>query len=490
MFQRIIARHHGNGSAAQTSSRFAGGRPPPPPAMPEPEGAKAKTKADPGHTVVPDAGAPVGEQEKGPDRAYTDLKVRMHQALLEIMNLQAIDKMPPEQFRSEVGDLVRDLLGRERVALNQQERSRLIDDILDEILGLGPIEPLLKDTTVTDILVNTHRNVYVERYGKLEKTTATFKDDRHLLRIINKIVTAVGRRIDEGSPLVDARLADGSRVNAVCGPIAVDGPLLSIRKFAKTPYHMERLIEVGSVPQQVAEVLEAVVKGRLNVLISGGTGSGKTTMLNAMSRYIDMRERIVTIEDAAELQLQQPHVARLETRPPNTEGRGEIAQRELVKNALRMRPDRIIVGECRGGEAFDMLQAMNTGHDGSMTTVHANTCRDAVSRLEQMIGMAGFDLPTRTIRAQIASALDVIIQLERMGDGRRRLVSVHEVVGMEGDIVTMQEVFRFKRDRTNADGTIHGRFLATGIRPTFLPDLEARGIEVDTRIFAPDRPLG
>lgn len=299
----------------------------------------------------------------------------------------------------------------------------------------------------------------------------------------------MGRRIDEGQPLVDARLADGSRVNAVCAPIAVDGPLLSIRKFSKKPLHMERLVTVGALAPQMATFLQAVVRGRKNIIVSGGTGSGKTTMLNAMSRFIDLAERIVTIEDAAELQLQQPHVARMETRPPNIEGKGEIAQRELVKNALRMRPDRIIVGECRSGEAFDMLQAMNTGHDGSMTTVHANTCRDAVSRIEQMIGMTGMDLPAKSMRAQIASAIDIIVQLERMSDGRRRMVSVHEIIGMEGDVITMQEIFAFRREYTDSDGVIHGNFWATGIRPACLEDLRAQGIELDANLFSPDKPL-
>ncbi|SOD93484.1 CpaF family protein [Caenispirillum bisanense] len=462
--------------------RFA--PPPRPPVMPAPAAVSTRAEAAP---KPPAAGH--GEITAG-EAAMIALKVRLHQKLLEAINLAVIDKMEPAQFRREIGDLVAAMLGEEKVALNQQERMQLVDDVLDEILGLGPLEPLLKDATVSDILVNTYSTVYVERRGRLERTAVTFKDDRHLLRIINKIVSAVGRRIDESSPLVDARLADGSRVNAVCAPIAVDGPLLSIRKFSRTPIHMERMVEIGSLTPQMAEVLRAVVFGRLNVVISGGTGSGKTTMLNAMSRFIDQAERIVTIEDAAELQLQQPHVARMETRPPNIEGKGEIAQRELLKNALRMRPDRIIVGECRGGESFDMLQAMNTGHDGSMTTVHANSCRDAVSRIEQMVGMAGFDLPLKTIRSQIASAVDVIVQVARLSDGRRRCVSVHEIVGMESDVVTMQEIFRFRRESTDEDGTIRGHFWATGIRPTFLPDLEARGITLDPRTFSPDQPLG
>jgi len=355
------------------------------------------------------------------------------------------------------------------------------------LLGLGPIEPLLKDQTITDILINGHDSVFVERFGVLEPSPVRFKDSRHLVRIIQKIVSAVGRRVDESSPMVDARLADGSRVNAVVPPLALDGALLSIRKFAKTPISMARLIEIGSVPAQVAEVLKAVVAARLNVLISGGTGSGKTTMLNAMSAFIDNRERIVTIEDSAELQLQQPHVARLETRPANIEGKGEILQRDLVKNSLRMRPDRIIVGEVRAGEAFDMLQAMNTGHDGSMTTVHANTPRDALSRIEQMIGMSGIDVPPRSARAQIASAMHVVVQVARLSDGRRKLISLSELSGMEGDVITMQEIFRYRQTGVSADGIVQGRFEASGIRPRFLEQVMAHGVTLAPDLFRPDR---
>ena len=328
--------------------------------------------------------------------------------------------------------------------------------------------------------------MFVERYGTLEASPARFKDERHLIRIIQKIVSAVGRRIDESSPMVDARLADGSRVNAVVPPLALDGSLLSIRKFAKIPISMERLVEIGSIPQQVADVLKAVVASRRNVLISGGTGSGKTTLLNAMSAFIDNRERIVTIEDSAELQLQQEHVARLETRPPNIEGKGAITQRDLVKNALRMRPDRIIVGEVRAGEAFDMLQAMNTGHDGSMTTVHANTARDALSRIEQMIGMSGIDIPVRSSRAQVASAINVVVQVQRLSDGRRRLLSVSEITGMEGEIITMQEIFRFRQTGVSSDGQVQGRFEATGIRPRFLEQVMSHGIALSAELFRPD----
>ena len=446
----------------------------------EREEATPKTTEEHRLVTVGDAGA-FTKRDK-----HTELKVELHQRLLDLINLQALDQMTREQIEAEVGDIIYEELAKQNHALNNAERKQLVGDVLDELLGLGPLEPLLKDPTITDILVNGHASVFVERYGQLERTPVRFKDDRHLLRIIQKIVSAVGRRVDESAPLVDARLADGSRVNAVVMPLAIDGPSLSIRKFARVPIGMDRLVEIGSVPHQVAEVMKAVVGARRNVLISGGTGSGKTTMLNAMSAFIDGRERIVTIEDSAELQLQQEHVVRLETRPPNIEGRGEITQRELVKNALRMRPDRIIVGEVRAGEAFDMLQAMNTGHDGSMTTVHANTPRDSLSRVEQMIGMSGIDIPARAARAQIASALNVVIQVGRLSDGRRKLLSLSELTGMEGEVVTMQEIFRFRQTGINADGQVQGRFEATGIRPRFLEHVAAHGIQLSSELFRPD----
>jgi pilus assembly protein CpaF len=421
---------------------------------------------------------------------HTELKVALHQQLLDVINLSALETMTREQIRAEIGDIVKEQLSKQSHALNLSERKQLVDDVLDELLGLGPLEPLLKDPTITDILVNGHAHVFVERHGTLVRSPAGFKDEKHLIRIIQKIVSNVGRRVDESSPLVDARLPDGSRVNAVVPPLAIDGSLLSIRKFAKVPIHMGRLVEIGSVPAEVAEVLKAVVAARRNVLISGGTGSGKTTLLNAMSAFIDGRERIVTIEDSAELQLQQEHVARLETRPANIEGRGEIAQRDLVKNALRMRPDRIIVGEVRAGEAFDMLQAMNTGHDGSMTTVHANTPRDALSRLEQMIGMSGIDIAPRSARAQIASAINVIVQVGRLSDGRRRLLSLSELTGMEGEVVTVQEIFRYRMSGRNEDGSVKGHFEATGIRPKFMEHLASHGQQLPADIFRPDRRLG
>jgi pilus assembly protein CpaF len=437
----------------------------------------------------PNGTAPDDKSANGKSAQYTELKMTLHQRLLDMINLSVIDRMEPDEFRVEIGEMVRELLLEENRPLNLSERTQLVDDILDELLGLGPLEPLLKDNSITDILVNGYNNVFVERAGRLDHTPVTFKDDRHLLRIIDKIVAAVGRRVDESSPMVDARLADGSRVNAIVPPLAVDGPLLSIRKFAKTPINMDKLVEFGTMPATFAELLRGIVECRRNVLISGGTGTGKTTMLNAMSASIDGRERIVTIEDAAELQMQQVHVARLETRPPNIEGKGEITQRDLVKNALRMRPDRIIVGEVRGGEAFDMLQAMNTGHEGSMTTIHANASRDSLTRLEQMIGMSGFDLPTRSMRGQIASALHVVIQIERMSDGRRRLISLDEITGMEGEVVTMHQIFKFNRRSTDSDGTIHGEFVATGIRPQFMNEFETRGIKISPDLFEPNRSM-
>ena len=416
-----------------------------------------------------------------------ELKVRLHQRLLDILNLGALDTTSRETLRTEIRGPVLDLLAEERRLLSPVQTDQLIEDILDELLGLGPIEPLLKDQTITDILINTHEHVYVERKGRLEETDVRFQDTRHLVRIINKIVSAVGRRVDESQPMVDARLADGSRINAIIPPLAVDGPLVSIRKFSKFPIDMARLVELGSVSAEMAKVLEGVVQARRNVLISGGTGSGKTTLLNALSAFIDQSERIITIEDSAELQLQQPHVGRLETRPANIEGRGEITQRELVKNSLRMRPDRIIVGEVRTGEAFDMLQAMNTGHDGSMTTVHANTPRDALARVEQMVGMAGLDIPARAVRGNIAAAVHVVIQAERLEDGKRKVVSVSEIVGMEEDVISIQEIFRFRRRGRGPNGEVLGELEATGVRPKFAETLKARGIELSSEIFTPGR---
>jgi len=428
-------------------------------------------------TLWTEHGATSAGAQKGAAAAIegaSALKSRIHTRLLDVLNLAMIERTPRETLRHEVRASVIELLSEEKRLLTPHQTDRLTDDVLDEILGLGPLEPLLQDESIADILINTFDTVYVERKGKLELTDVQFQDNRHLVRIINKIVSAVGRRVDESSPMVDARLADGSRVNAIIPPLAVDGPLVSIRKFSRDALSIDRLVTYGSLTEEMALVLRAIVQARRNVLISGGTGSGKTTLLNAMSAYIDMTERIVTIEDSAELQLQQPHVGRLETRPSNIEGKGEISQRELVKNALRMRPDRIIVGEVRSGEAFDMLQAMNTGHDGSMTTVHANTVRDALTRVEQMIGMSGLEI-------------NVVIQTERQEDGRRRVTSIAEILGMEEEIITMQEVFRFRRRGRGDDGTVIGDFEPTGVRPKFLEYLGTRGIKLDPQMFATQR---
>ena len=441
------------------------------------------------HTPVALAPEFTPVERKGDEPRLLDLKVRVHRQLLEKINLAALDKMPRDRIEVEISQVVGELLEAEGEVLNKAERTRLVENVLDELLGLGPLEPLLQDETINDILVNGPDTVFVERFGVLERVATRFQDEKHLLRIIQKIVSAVGRRVDESSPFVDARLADGSRVNAIVAPLAIDGSLLSIRKFSKKPISMEKMIEFGSMPAQVAPILQAIVKARLNIIISGGTGSGKTTLLNALSSYIDERERIVTIEDSAELQLQQEHTARLETRPPNIEGRGEVTQRDLVKNALRMRPDRIILGECRGGEAFDMLQAMNTGHDGSMTTIHANTPRDAMSRIEQMIGMSGIDVSPRSARAQIASAINVVVQIGRLSDGKRKMLSLSELTGMEGETITMQEIWRFKMTGRDGDGNVLGHFEATGIRPKFMATLEAHGINLDPALFRPGAKL-
>ena len=420
--------------------------------------------------------------------ALLDEKLKLHTKIIDDFNLPNLERLTREDLTREIRAYVVNYVRAERISLNQKELDLFANEIIDEMIGFGPIEPLLKDPTVNDILINTHKTCYVERFGKLERTKVHFKDEAHLLRIINKIVAGIGRRVDELSPMVDARLPDGSRVNIAIRPISVDGPMVSIRKFSEKPFSMDKLIEVGSIRPQIVDVLEAAVRGRISMIISGGTGSGKTTLLNALSNFIPSDERLITIEDAAELQLQQPHVGRLETRPANAEGKGEIRQRELVKNALRMRPDRIIVGECRGEEAFDMLQAMNTGHEGSLTTIHANSPRDAIKRLEQMVAMAGITMSQSSIRSTIASAIRVVIQLARLPDGKRRVISVSEITGMEGDVMQMQEIFRFVKERTDAQG-IHGSFRATGVRPTFLQDLKAYGIEIPSAYFETSAPL-
>jgi len=416
-----------------------------------------------------------------------DAKLRIHGRIVDEINLATIEKIPLRELRPQIHALVAQHVTTERLVLNASEFEQFVDDVLNEMTGLGPIEPLLKDDSVNDILINTHKQIYVERRGVLELSDARFKDEAHLLRIINKIVSTVGRRVDESQPLCDARLLDGSRVNVAIKPVAVDGPLVSIRKFSKRPFSMEKLVDANALSREMAAVLAAAVKGRVTIIVSGGTGSGKTTMLNALSSYISPKERLITIEDAAELQLQQPHVGRMETRPPNIEGKGEIRQRELVKNALRMRPDRIVVGECRGEEAFDMLQAMNTGHEGSMTTIHANTTRDALGRLETMIGMAGFPMTIQSLRNQVSSAIRMVIQLQRMSDGKRKVVQVSEVTGIEGDVIQMQEIFRYNRIGTAEDGSVQGNFQATGVRPKFLAELASRGITVPSSYFDPSK---
>ena len=420
--------------------------------------------------------------------ALLDEKLKLHTKIIDEFNLSHLEKLGRDELIREIRSYVADYVRAERISLNQKELDIFATEIVDEMIGFGPIEPLLKDPTVNDVLINTHKTCYVERFGKLERTRVHFKDEAHLLRIINKIVAGVGRRVDESSPMVDARLPDGSRVNIAIKPISVDGPMVSIRKFSERPFDMEKLIEVGSIRPQMVELLRSAVQGKISIIVSGGTGSGKTTLLNALSNYIPADERLITIEDAAELQLQQPHVGRLETRPANAEGKGEIRQRELVKNALRMRPDRIIVGECRGEEAFDMLQAMNTGHEGSMTTIHANSPRDAMKRLEQMVAMAGMSMSPGSIRSTIASALRLVVQLQRLPDGRRRAMSISEITGMEGEIIQMQEIFRFVKEHTDEHG-IHGTYRATGVRPSFLQDLKAYGIDIPAGYFETSQPL-
>ena len=427
-------------------------------------------------------GADEAGQGAAGGNVYQEMKARLHRAIINRMDLTKLGQLEPEQLHAEVSRLAEDLITAENAPLSAGERERLVGEVRHELFGLGPLEPLLADPEVCDILVNSPKKVYVERGGKLELTSVEFKDDEHLMRVIERIVSTVGRRIDESSPMVDARLRDGSRVNAIIPPLALDGPVLSIRRFGADPLRMASLVEKGALTREMAEMFEMCVRARLNVLISGGTGAGKTTLLNALSSFIPGDERIVTIEDSAELQLQQPHVVRLETRPPNIEGKGEVTQRELVRNALRMRPDRIVIGEVRGGEAIDMLQAMNTGHDGSLTTVHANTPRDALARLETMIQMTGMRLSDRAMRQQIASALDLVVQAARLSDGTRRVTSVSEITGMEGDTITMQEIFAFERKGVDRDGRVLGRFRPTGVRPRFAERLRQYGMQLP-RVF-------
>jgi pilus assembly protein CpaF len=440
----------------------------------------AKAAAPEGAAEIDDRLRPLTPAE----RQYQEL---IYQRLLKVMDLSLISTLEEREARRQIRDICDRLIAEEQAPLSLASRHRIVKRIEDEVLGLGPLEPLLSDKSVSDILVNGAKQVYVERRGRLELTDVHFNDDAHLLKMIDRIVSAVGRRIDESSPMVDARLKDGSRVNAIIPPLALDGPSMSIRRFAVELLSIDDLIRLGSLTSEIAQVMAAVVKGRLNVLVSGGTGAGKTTLLNLLSGFIPVTERIVTIEDSAELQLRQPHVVRLETRPPNIEGRGAVTQRDLVRNSLRMRPDRIVIGEVRGAEALDMLQAMNTGHDGSLTTIHANTPRDALGRVENMVSMTGISFPVKALRTQIASAIDIVIQVERQEDGRRRVVSLQETNGMEGDIITTSEIFKFERRGLDKDGNVQGELLATGIVPGFEKRLRERGIELPIELFRQGR---
>ncbi len=436
----------------------------------------------------PKAGEPKKKPETTPagpppEVAYQELKSRVHNRLFENLDLAKLSKVSEDRIRQDVALATQRILEEEKILLTLDERDRFVREIQDEVFGLGPLEPLLADPTISDILVNGSDQIYVERRGRLERTSARFKDNTHLMRIIEKIVSAIGRRVDETTPMVDARLADGSRVNAIIPPLALDGPIMSIRRFGTDPLGADDLVAMGALTPESVQVLSGIVRARLNVLISGGTGAGKTTLLNVVSSFIPDHERIVTIEDSAELLLRQDHVVRLETRPANIEGRGLIAQRDLVINSLRMRPDRIIVGEVRGGECLDMLQAMNTVHDGSLTTIHANSPRDALMRAETMVAMTGLDIPPRAVRNQIASAIDVVIQLERLSDGKRRLTSLQEITGMEGEVVTMQEIFHFERYGVDKDGQVLGELVPTGIRPHFTKRLKLAGIELPSHLF-------
>ncbi|SFJ72241.1 CpaF family protein [Celeribacter neptunius] len=431
--------------------------------------------------------APMDKERRRKER-LSEIKVEMHKRLLEDLNLSALETAPEKELRAEITNITAEFLAEQGQVLNRDERIALNQDLYDEVRGLGPLEPLLKDESVNDILVNGPQQIFIERAGKLELSDITFKDEKHLLRIIDKIVSAVGRRVDESNPYVDARLADGSRFNAMVPPVAVDGSLVSIRKFKKDKLGIDDLVKFGAFTEEMAAYLQAAVSTRLNVIVSGGTGSGKTTTLNALSSFIDNDERILTIEDTAELQLQQTHVGRMESRPANVEGKGAVTQRDCLRNALRMRPDRIIVGETRGEEVIDMLQAMNTGHDGSMTTIHANSARDGVSRLENMIAMAGIEMPLKAVRSQIASAVNLIVQASRLQDGSRRMVSITEVTGMEGDVISMQEVFRFQRTGLTPDNKIIGHFTATGVRSHFSERFRMWGYDLPPALFEPTNP--
>ena len=454
----------------------------PEPAAPTKPTAPARPAAD-GPRERSQAPSIVSPQQAERLAYLQQMKVRIHQQLVNRLDLQNLRTLPPATVREEVRALVRELCQSEKGLISSADQERLMDDVMDETFGLGPLEGLLKDQTITDILVNRFDRVYVERKGRLEPTDVRFRDNQHLRQIIDRIVGLVGRRIDDTSPMVDARLADGSRVNAIIPPLALDGPAMSVRRFGSKPMQLEDLIRAGAFPTAVMDFLSAAVQARCNILISGGTGSGKTTLLNCLSRYIPAEERVVTIEDAAELQLQQPHVVRLETRPPNIEGKGEVTQRDLVKNSLRMRPDRIIIGEVRSGEALDMLQAMNTGHEGSMTTIHANSTRDSLARLEVMVAMAGYDIPLRALRQQVSSAVHIVVQARRLPGGKRKVVSVSEISGMEGEAIQMHDLFFFEQSGVDLDGHAVGNFYATGIRPRCAERIEHRGIRLPVELF-------
>lgn len=449
-------------------------------AAPAPEAAKASMRK------AAQPAAPVAEdKELKRKKRMSEIKLELHRSLLDNLNLAALEHATEQDLRQEINEISAEILSEKSIVLNREDRMTLNSELFDEVTGLGPLETLLKDETVNDILVNGPQQIFVERAGKLELTDITFKDEKHLLRIIDKIVSAVGRRVDESNPYVDARLKDGSRFNAMVPPVAVDGSLVSIRKFKKDKLGIDDLVEFGAFTEEMAAYLQAAVATRLNVIVSGGTGSGKTTTLNALSSFIDNAERILTIEDTAELQLQQTHVGRMESRPPNVEGKGEVSPRDCLKNALRMRPDRIIVGETRGEEVIDMLQAMNTGHDGSMTTIHANSARDGVSRLENMIAMAGIEMPLKAVRSQISSAVNLIVQASRLQDGSRRMTSITEITGMEGEVISMQEIFRYQRVGLTPDNKIIGHFTATGVRSHYAERFRMWGYDLPSSIYEP-----
>jgi pilus assembly protein CpaF len=449
---------------AETPAEAPAPKPPPPPPEPEP-----KERRDP--------------RDVKKEEAFNELKAKIHFRMLNLLDLTRLAEAPDSILQEDLRRGIDIILAEEKISLPVTEKERLVKEIRDELMGFGPLEVLLNDSSINDILVNCYNKIYVERRGKLERSIVRFIDNAHLLKIIEKIASGVGRRIDESSPMVDARLPDGSRVNAIIPPLALDGPSLSIRKFSKDPYKVHDLIRFGAITEEIAQVLEGMVRARINILVAGGTGTGKTTFLNVLSSFIPYDERIITIEDSAELQLQQDHVVRLETRPANLEGMGEVNQRDLVKNALRMRPERIILGEVRSGEALDMLQAMNTGHDGSLATIHANSPRDALARLETMVSMAGLNIPDKAIRHQIASAVQVVLQLARLSDGTRKLMNMHEIVGMEGDMITMQEIFYYELMGLTEERKVKGQFVTSGIRPKFMKRLEAMGIEVPKEVF-------